>query len=85
MALYRNQGHMIPDHSMIKTPAQIEKIKESAKVNIAVLDYVAAHIKEGITTEEIDQWVYTQTAKYRAIPAPLNFDGFPKREGIRTS
>lgn len=78
LAAYKRQGHIIPDHSMIKTPAQIEKIKESAKVNIAVLDYVAAHIKEGVTTEEINYWVHTQTVRHGAIPAPLNFDGFPK-------
>lgn len=78
LALYRHQGHIIPSHSMIKTPDQIQAIRESAKVNIAVLDYVAEHIREGITTEEIDRWVYEQTTKYHAIPAPLNFEGFPK-------
>ena len=78
LALYKRQGHMIPDHSMIKSPEQIQKIKESAKINIAVLDYVAEHIREGTTTEEINQWVHTQTIKYGALPAPLNFEGFPK-------
>ena len=63
---------------MIKTPEQIAKIKESAKINIEILDYVAAHIKAGITTEEIDQWVYDITTKHGAIPAPLNYEGFPK-------
>ena len=51
-------GHQIPDHDMIKTPEQIEGIRESCKINVAVLDYVAEHIKAGVTTEEIDQWVY---------------------------
>lgn len=74
----RNQGHIVPDHDMIKTPAQIQGIRESAKVNIAVLDYVAERIGAGVTTEEIDHWVYEQTTKYGAIPAPLNYDGFPK-------
>ncbi len=50
-------GHQIPDHDMIKTPEQIEGIRESCKINVAVLDYVAEHIKAGVTTEEIDQWV----------------------------
>ena len=75
---YHRQGHIVPSHDMIKTPSQIEAIRESAKVNIAVLDYVAEHIKAGITTEEIDHWVYEQTTKYHAIPAPLNFEGYPK-------
>ena len=33
---------------MIKTPEQIEGIRESGKVNVAVLDYVAQNIRAGI-------------------------------------
>ena len=32
--------HKIPSHSIIKTPDQIAGIKESAKINVAVLDYI---------------------------------------------
>ncbi len=72
------QGHIVPDHSIIKNAEQIEKIKESAKINIAVLDYVAEHIKAGISTAEIDRWVYDITTKMGGMPAPLNYQGFPK-------
>ncbi len=75
---FRRLGAEVPTHNMIKTPEQIAKIKESAKINIEILDYVADHIKAGITTEEIDQWVYDITTKHSAIPAPLNYEGFPK-------
>lgn len=75
---FKRLGAEVPTHNMIKTPEQIAKIKESAKINIEILDYVAAHIKAGITTEEIDQWVYDITTKHGAIPAPLNYEGFPK-------
>ena len=75
---YEHRGCMVPEHNMIKTPEQIEKIKASAQVNIAVLDYVAEHIKEGVTTEDIDRWVYEETTRRGAIPAPLNYEGFPK-------
>lgn len=71
-------GHQIPDHDMIKTPEQIEGIRESCKINVAVLDYVAEHIKAGVTTEEIDQWVYNETTRMGGIPAPLGYEGFPK-------
>ena len=74
----RFAGHEVPSHKIIKTPAQIEGIRESGKLNVAVLDYVAEHIKAGITTEEIDQWVYDFTTKHGGIPAPLNYEGFPK-------
>ncbi len=75
---YANQGHIVPDHSIIKTPEQIEKIRESCKINIAVLDYVAENIHEGMTTEEIDKLVYEKTTELGGIPAPLNYEGFPK-------
>lgn len=76
--LAERQGHEVPPHDIIKTKEQIEGIKKSAEINIAVLDYVAAHIKAGVTTEEIDQWVYEETTKRGGIPAPLNYEGFPK-------
>ena len=73
-----HEGHIIPDRSIIKTPEQIEAIKESCKINIAVLDYVGENIKAGMTTEEIDKMVYEKTTKMGGIPAPLNYEGYPK-------
>lgn len=72
------EGHVIPDRSIIKTPEQIEAIKESCKINIAVLDYVGEHIKAGMTTEEIDRMVYEKTTELGGIPAPLDYEGYPK-------
>ncbi|MCI8784383.1 MAG: type I methionyl aminopeptidase [Dorea sp.] len=63
---------------MLKTPRQIEAIKRSAALNTAVLDHVASHIHEGMCTEEIDRLVYDFTTEHGGIPAPLNYDGFPK-------
>ena len=74
----KSQGHQVPEHKMIKTPEQIQKIRESCKINIAVLDYVAENIREGMTTEEIDKLVYEKTTELGAVPAPLNYEGFPK-------
>ena len=59
----QDEGHIVPDHSIIKTPDQIAGIRQSAKINIAVLDYVAEHIKEGITTQQIDDWVYGRNSR----------------------
>ena len=61
-----------------KTPRQIEAIKRSAALNTAVLNHVAAHIHEGMSTAEIDRLVYDFTTEHGGIPAPLNYDGFPK-------
>ena len=75
---FEGAGHIVPSHEILKNAEQIEKIKESAKINIAVLDYVAEHIKSGISTAEIDKWVYDITTTMGGVPAPLNFEGFPK-------
>lgn len=72
------EGHIIPSRDIIKTPEQIEAIKESCKINIAVLDYIGEHIKEGMTTEDIDRMVYEKTTEMGGIPAPLDYEGYPK-------
>ena len=63
---------------MIKTAGQIAKIKESAKINIAVLDYISGYIKAGINTEEINTMVFEKTTKMGGYPATLNYQGYPK-------
>lgn len=75
-ALYA-AGHEVPTHAMIKTPAQIEKIRQSAKINIAVLDEIEKRIHEGMKTSEIDQIVYDLTTQMGGIPAPLDYKGYP--------
>ena len=76
--LLRSQGHLVPSQKLINTEAQIAEIRKSAEINVKILDYVAEHIKEGISTAEIDKWVYDITTKEGAIPAPLGYEGFPK-------
>ena len=75
---FRLKGFTVPDHELIKTPEQIEKIRESCRINIAVLDYVGEHIGPGVSTQEIDNWVHRETIRQGGIPAPLNYEGFPK-------
>ena len=71
------QGHIVPTHDLIKNAEQIEKIKESCKINIAVLDYIEKNICEGMNTAQIDKIVYDMTTDMGGIPAPLNYEGYP--------
>ncbi|MBD5452080.1 MAG: methionyl aminopeptidase [Lachnospiraceae bacterium] len=75
---YRLKKILVPPRRIIKSPEQVEKIRESAKINIEILDYIGAHIKAGVTTQEIDDWVCEITKKHGAVAATLNFQGFPK-------
>lgn len=72
------QGYEVPTRDMIKNKEQIDAIKESAKINNAVLDLVQEKIKVGMNTEEINKLVHDFTVSKGAIPAPLNYGGFPK-------
>ncbi len=75
---FQNKGHLVPSKKLIKTPEQIEGIRRSGVINTAVLDLVASEIKAGMSTAEIDKMVYDFTVSHGAIPAPLNYEGFPK-------
>lgn len=75
---YRKQGYRLPQRKVLRTPEQLEGIRESAKINTALLDYLSQNIREGMSTEEIDVMVYEFTTGHGAIPAPLNYEGFPK-------
>ena len=75
---YERKPYPVPPRSIIKNEAQIEGIRASSKINIAVLDYVAEHICAGMTTAQIDEMVYQKTTELGGIPAPLGYEGFPK-------
>ena len=75
---FQNKGKLCPSRDLIKTPEQIEGIRRAGRLNTALLDLVAEKICEGMTTEEIDRIVYDFTTAHGGIPAPLNYEGFPK-------
>lgn len=71
-------GETVLGRDLLKTPEEIEGIKASAKVNIGALDYVAERIGVGTSTGEIDRWVHDYCIEHGAIPADLDYEGFPK-------
>ena len=75
---YRAKGYKIPPLKIIRSEEQIAGIRESAKINTALLDYLSENIREGITTQDIDDMVYDFTRSHGAIPAPLHYEGYPK-------
>ena len=75
---FQNKGEIVPKRTLIKTPEQIEGIRRSGEINTGVLDLIEQEIHEGMSTAEIDRLVYDYTTQHGAIPAPLNYEGFPK-------
>lgn len=74
---YKHQGYKVPSMNMIKSEAQIEAIRASGKINTALLDEIKDYVKAGVTTLELDTFIYERTLAYGAIPAPLHYEGFP--------
>ena len=74
---WENKGKEVPSRSLIKTPEQIEGIRRSGVVNTGVLDEVARNIHEGMSTLEIDQICRAYCEAHGAVPACLNYEGFP--------
>src|SRR5262245_33048494 len=62
----------------IKTPREIEIMREVGRLAGETLTAVGALIRPGITTDEINEFVHQDTLKKGARPAPLNYRGFPK-------
>ena len=75
---YKKEGYRLPQRHLLRTAQQIEGIRASARINTALLDYIADHIQEGMTTADIDHMVYCFTTDHDAIPAPFLYEGFPK-------
>lgn len=63
----------------IKTPDEIEKMRIAGRLAAEVLDMIAPQVTAGITTEELDSICHDYIVnQQQAIPAPLNYRGFPK-------
>jgi methionyl aminopeptidase len=63
----------------IKTPAEIEKMRVAGRLAAEVLEMIEPHVQAGITTGELDRICHDYIVnQQQAIPAPLNYRGFPR-------
>jgi methionyl aminopeptidase len=63
----------------IKTPDEIEKMRVAGRLAAEVLEMIGEHVTAGITTDELDRICHDFIVNDQdAIPAPLNYRGFPK-------
>ena len=63
----------------IKTPEEIEKMRVAGQLAADVLIMIAPHVKAGVTTDELNTLCHDYIVDVQqAIPAPLNYHGFPK-------
>ena len=70
---------LVSRHISIKSPAEQEKMRVAGALAAEVLDMIGEHVKPGITTEELDRLCFEHiTQVQKAIPANVNYRGFPK-------
>ena len=69
---YNDAGILIHDE------AAFEGMRKSGQLAASALDMITPHVQPGITTEELDTLCHNYIIKHDAIPAPLNYKGFPK-------
>ncbi len=63
----------------IKTPEEVEKMRVAGRKAAEVLEFIEPHVLPGVTTAELDRLCHDYiTQQQGAIPAPLNYKGFPK-------
>ena len=63
----------------IKTPEQIEKMRIAGRMAAECLELIGEYVVPGVTTEELDRIIHEHIVnEQKAIPACLNYKGFPK-------
>ncbi len=64
---------------IIKSSQEIQKMRVAGKLAAEVLDFIGDHVKPGVTTDHLDKLCHDFIVdKQDAVPAPLNYRGFPK-------
>jgi len=64
---------------IIKTPEEIAKMRVAGRLAAEVLEMIGEHVRPGVTTDELDRICHDYIVnEQQAIPAPLNYRGFPK-------
>jgi methionyl aminopeptidase len=63
----------------LKTPEEIEKMRVAGRLAAEALEMIGPHVRVGVTTDELNQICHDYIVNIqKAIPAPLNYNGFPK-------
>ncbi len=63
---------------VLKSDSEISELRDSCKLASSVLDMIAEHVRPGVSTQELNDICHAFILERGAIPAPLNYRGFPK-------
>lgn len=66
------------DHIAIHSPSDFEGMRKAGHLAARTLDFIEPYVKEGVTTQELNDLCHDYIIKHNAIPAPLGYKGFPR-------
>lgn len=64
--------------NIVLTAAHRDKMRAAGRANAELMDYLRPQIVEGVSTEQIDRWVYEWTLQRGYRPATLGYQGYTK-------
>lgn len=62
----------------LHTAADFESMRAAGQLAASTLDFIAPHVQPGVTTNHLNQLCHEYIVEHQAVPAPLNYRGFPK-------
>jgi methionyl aminopeptidase len=62
----------------IHTQKDFESMRKAGRLAASVLDYITPYVKPGVSTGELDRLCHDYIIQHNAVPAPLNYRGYPK-------
>jgi methionyl aminopeptidase len=74
----QSQKNVTGDGILLHDKADFEGMRRAGKLAAEVLDFITPHIGPDVTTGHIDQLCHDYIVSHGAVPAPLNYKGFPK-------
>lgn len=67
-----------PEGIELHSPEDFEPMRKAGRLAAQTLDMITPHVVPGVTTEKLDKLCHNFIVEHGAIPAPLNYKGFPK-------
>jgi methionyl aminopeptidase len=75
---YRGYSNWRGEHIPLHTDAAADAMRKAGRLAAKVLDYVKPYVEPGVSTGYLDKLCHDYIIEHKAIPAPLNYRGFPK-------
>ena len=71
-------NHAVRNQIKLHSAAEFEAMRKAGRLAAEVLDYITPHVVPGVSTGHLDSLCHDYIVDHGAIPAPLNYRGFPK-------